>query len=124
MIVYLAGPMRGQHRFGFPAFDRAATHLRTLGFEVVSPAEMDRRAGFDECEPHSEDEMTGLLPEFFRRDCCALCDSDGIAVMPGWGQSRGVAVELALAQVLGLKVIDATNGVELTDSEIEFERLM
>jgi hypothetical protein len=51
MTIYLAGPMRGVAAYNFPAFDRAAEYLRSLGHGVVSPAEIDRAHGFDEDSP-------------------------------------------------------------------------
>lgn len=101
MKFYIAGPMRGYPDFNFPAFDKAAECLRSLGHEVVSPAELDRDLGFDE--------TTGELPDGFvesamRRDLEEILGVDAIALLYGWEKSQGVKVELAVAKALGLEV--------------------
>lgn len=98
--VYLAGPMRGYDQWNFPAFDAAAADLRAWGFEVVSPAEMDRDIGFDERAdaPLPDGFMEGAL----RRDIEALLKVDAIVLMPGWRASSGCAIELTVARALGL----------------------
>lgn len=45
--VYIAGKMRGVPYFNFPAFDKARNRLLNLGLTPLSPADMDRAAGFD-----------------------------------------------------------------------------
>lgn len=107
MRLYLAGPMRGYDLWNFPAFDHCAATLRSWGFEVISPAELDRDIGFDE--------HTGTLPEGFvegalRRDIEALLVVDAVALMPGWQASSGVAIELTVARALGLPVYEVSDG--------------
>jgi hypothetical protein len=41
--VYISGPMGGKPKLNFPAFNDAAKRLRTSGFYVVNPAELDRK---------------------------------------------------------------------------------
>src|SRR5579859_6699142 len=57
--VYLAGKMRGEPEFNFPAFLDAAEKLRDKGFAVHCPAEEELRMGFDP--------KTGLYPEGMHR---------------------------------------------------------
>ena len=45
-VVYIAGPMRGYAEFNFPAFDEARNRGILLGFQIVSPADMDRERHF------------------------------------------------------------------------------
>jgi hypothetical protein len=108
MRLYLAGPMRGYPKWNFPAFDRWTSDLRTWGYEVVSPAELDRAAGFDE-------DLDVPLPDGFveaalRRDIEALLRVDAIALMPGWRTSSGVAIELTVAMALGLPPYEVCDG--------------
>lgn len=111
MRTYLAGPMRRIKWFNFPAFDAAAAELRSHGIEVVSPADLDRKAGFD---PRSlpDDWDWGTLPEDFalrhaaERDLNALLKCDSIHLLPGWQESVGATAELAVAKWVGLGVFE------------------
>lgn len=105
MKIYIAGPMRGIDLYNFPAFDACAERLRTMGHEPVNPADLDRESGVTEwTDPLPEDFMRGAM----KRDLLAIIDGcEGIALLPGWEKSSGVAAELALAKCLGLSVLDA-----------------
>src|SRR6185437_6236985 len=104
--------MRGYPQFNFPAFDKAAKLGRALGWEVISPADLDRESGFH------EDTATTISPEFVRacvrRDIEALLslrteDGDAIALLPGWHNSRGAKAELAVAMWLDLTILSAVH---------------
>lgn len=88
--------------FNFPAFDAGAKELRADGHEVISPAELDRQSGINE---HDARLPIDFLRWAMKRDLAAICECDGIALLPGWEKSSGVAVELALAKLLGLDII-------------------
>lgn len=100
--VYTAGPMRNIPLFNFPAFDEASTTLRKQGWSVVSPADLDRKHGFN------GDSDEGLTEEFYneamKRDIVALLTVDAIALLPGWEASEGANVELAVAKAIGLEL--------------------
>lgn len=111
--IYIAGPMRGYRFFNFPAFDAARDQLESEGWTVVSPADLDREVGFDPTsipEPDGYDwqDLNALsfsLREAVKRDTEAIMSVDAIYLLEGWGKSRGVRAELALAEWLGLEVI-------------------
>ena len=100
--VYIAGPMQGKPLYNFPLFDAAAKQFSKFGYDVISPAELDRQAGFD---PAKGDVVT---PEFLeqarKRDLEALLTCDGIAMLPGWEDSKGARAEHAVALWAGLSV--------------------
>jgi nucleoside 2-deoxyribosyltransferase len=102
-LVYLAGPMRGYARFNFPAFDTAAVHLRSLGFRVMSPADIDRAYDFD---PDRDPVTPELVRECVRRDVAAICSADAVVMLPGWPASKGATAERAVAEWLGVPVFD------------------
>jgi len=109
--VYIAGPMRGFKELNFPAFDRAASLGRSLGWDVISPADMDREAGTS-LDPAQHSITPALLREIVGRDTKAILslraeDGDAIALLPGWSGSTGAKAELAMAVWLGLKVLNA-----------------
>lgn len=102
--------MRGIPEFNFPEFARVAGLLRAAGYEVFSPHERDiERSGFD----ISKGNTTGdekLLPAgvtsrvCLRDDCVWICDNaEGIALLDGWGGSKGAKAEIALGDAIGIK---------------------
>jgi hypothetical protein len=100
MKLYIAGPMSGYVDLNFPAFHAEAARLRALGFEIVNPAEIDVGP--------NPDWLTAM-----RADIRELVTCDGIALLPGWEQSRGAVVEHTLARGLGLRVMQARHIVGL-----------
>lgn len=102
MRVYLAGPMRGYPRYNFDAFTDAATRLRSLGYEVLSPAENDIAAGFD---PDGPLESLDLYAAF-RWDVEAVLACDQVVLLPHWHQSEGASLEFALARAIGTPATD------------------
>lgn len=102
MKAYIAGPMTGEDAWGFPVFDRAASFLRTvLEWDAVSPADLDRAAGFDGVgDPPAGFDRESCL----RRDFRAVTDCDGIVLLPGWQRSNGARKELRVAMDCGLRL--------------------
>ena len=100
--VYLAGPMRGHEKFNFPAFDSARDKLLLKGWNVVSPADIDRAAGIGDVDDPKP---------FVYRDLFAMLlvasNRGSIAMLPGWEKSTGATSEFFLARWLGLKIRDA-----------------
>lgn len=97
MRLYLAGPMTGYPRWNFDAFERGASALRSAGFEVISPAEVDLAEGFDPDAPahlYTREDLLAAL----RRDAELVLASDGVALLDGWRQSKGALAERALAR--------------------------
>lgn len=118
--VYLAGPMRGIKYFNFPEFDRLEKIISEI-FTVISPAALDRAAGFD---PKTLPENTNWneIPHGFdfkacmNRDIQAILSCDAIVLMSGWENSKGACAEKALAEWAGLRVyyVDG-NGIISTE---------
>ena len=111
---YLAGAMRGIPLFNFPAFHAAAAMLRSMGHEVFSPAEKDNeRHGTDisagnatGSEEEAAEKFGFNLRVALAEDLAWICaHADGIALLPGWENSKGAKAELAVAVALGLEVI-------------------
>jgi len=111
--VYIAGPMRGYEKFNFPAFDKARDMAFSLGWDPISPADLDRESGFHEDSPPISATTPDITREFVRRDADALISlrserGDAIAMLPGWTRSTGALAEFFMARWLGLRVLDAT----------------
>ena len=90
--IYLAGPMTGLPDFNYPAFHAAAAELRTLGHEVLNPAENPVPA-------------CGTWRGYMRMAIAQLIQCDGLVLLPGWAESRGALIERKLAQVLQMDVL-------------------
>ena len=111
MKIYLAGPMRGYKAYNHPAFDAAAARLRAEGHSVFSPAEHDREA-FPEFDWYNmtgnmeADGFTGSnMRTMIKKDLNWIADNaDAIVLLPGWQKSRGVKIEHALGEFLGLYI--------------------
>lgn len=90
MRIYLSGPMTGIADNNFPEFHKWAETLRSTGYEVVSPAEIQEAGTWELC---------------LRADLRELCTCDAIALMPGWENSKGANLELHVAHRLGMQVL-------------------
>ena len=117
--LYLSGPMSGLPQCNFPAFHAATQELRDSGFEVWSPAERDTiEDGFD---PLRGDARPAQLTyaHFMKRDLPAVCDSDAVAVLPGWERSKGACLEVHVAREIGIPVVDAATRKSVYVDEIQ-----
>lgn len=103
--------MTGIPQYNFPAFQSATAALRDAGYEVISPEENDpdeiRELAL--ASPNGdpvEDGITRLetVAETAMRNHLDIISVDGIALIPGYEGSKGVAHELALAERLGLPI--------------------
>lgn len=92
--IYVSGPMTGFKDHNYPAFKTETARLRALGYEVVCPTEINP----------SETASERTWAECLRRDLKEMLACDTIALLPGWRHSRGVSVELRVAQDLGFTV--------------------
>lgn len=93
--IYVCGPMTGLPEFNHTAFDAETARLRALGYEVVSPAEINPNGGtWQEC---------------MKKDIAELMTCDVLAKLPGWIDSRGARLEILLAQQLEIKVAMASS---------------
>lgn len=101
--LYLSGPMSGVPYYNFPAFEEAAADLRSRGFSVISPAELDEERGMEpdpDGTPLPEDEYLNVLAQ----DKEELEECDGVVCLPGWHESRGAREEIRHARSLGMPV--------------------
>ena len=92
MKIYIAGPMSGRPEFDYPAFFRAADALAAVGHEPINPARAEGREG---CK-------TWL--DYMRAALRDIADADAVALLSGWGESRGATIERNLAASLDLPV--------------------
>jgi len=109
---YLSGAMSGIPANNRPMFVAAAKHLRGLGFNVISPAEMDE-----------EDRKNGICMQcwshYMKRDIPQLLKCDLVAVLPDWIISKGARLEVHIAKELGMMVVDWQSGVPLKETILQ-----
>lgn len=89
--VYVAGLMTGYPELNHPAFAKASAALRAMGFEVVSPAELNP--------------IETPYIEAMKNDIRVLVDCDHILMLDGWEKSKGASLEYHIASVLGIPEI-------------------
>ena len=88
VTVYLSGPMSGYVGHNYPVFDKAAAHLRALGLEVISPAEMGYKEGW-----------TWL--DYIIRDLEGIRGCGGVVVLPRFEESAGALIEVMACRRMG-----------------------
>jgi hypothetical protein len=103
IVGYLAGPMTGYPEHNYRAFDIEAAKLRAKGYIVLSPADHNRQMGFTDGDnqPADFDLRAALL-----WDLTAVTRSEVVWLLPGWQDSKGCAIEIALARYLKIPVIE------------------
>ncbi len=97
MRLYIAGPMSGIPMQNYPAFDRAAAALREQGYDVVSPADLNRQAGRMGDENAVGSEANRLL----KMDLQEVLNVDALVLLPGWKNSQGAKLEVIIAVSIG-----------------------
>lgn len=91
--VYISSKMTGLPDFNFPAFDKKAEELRTMGFNVLNPADIGRKYG------------TNKSTAFYRRkNLEMLLQADILFVFGDMSGSKGVEFEVMVAKELNLPI--------------------
>lgn len=87
--TYLSGPMTGYPSYNYAAFERAASDLRFMSWNIVSPHEIPAPS-----IPLEED----ALWKYYMKECKKQMEGcDSIILMAGWPESRGANQELMWA---------------------------
>ena len=130
---YIAGPMTGIPQFNFPAFDVAAASLRSYGYLVVSPVELDepsaRAAALanETGDPEQYNADTGeTWGDLLARDVKLIADEvSAVVALEGWEESKGARLEVFVARTCGKPVYsyeewlnDPAPGAPLTDDHL------
>jgi hypothetical protein len=102
---YIAGPMTGIPGFNYRAFDEARDILRTHGWKVISPADLDRQnLGIDFSGMTGNEDLSPWRQKFARQDMEALLKVERLFVLEGWEQSVGARNEMTMAAMLGVPI--------------------
>jgi len=100
--AYIAGGMTGYPSFNFPLFDLARDALLELGWEGVSPADLDRADGYDPVKNPGQEPLE--YEACMVRDGDAMKTCTAIGFLPGWEASSGANREKETATDLGLEM--------------------
>ena len=112
--IYLAGPMTGYPEHNYPAFVKAAAELRSMGYEVVSPAEIN---------PIGQ----GTWHDCMKRDIAQMVFCEAVVTLEGWQASKGAKTEAHVAMLLDIPIIDlsvllwSTHGANQPDQDPKYE---
>jgi len=91
MRIYISGPISGMPDLNQPAFLVASLSLLDRGHRALNPFQN----GLPGSSPWSD---------HMRADIRMLMDSDAVAMLPGWENSRGAKIERQLALDVGIPV--------------------
>ncbi len=122
---YEVGPMTDYEYLNCVAFDEGQERLEMLGWDVISPMNLDREAGIDPMDPSTY--MDVEIGPIIRRDVNAILSldpkrGDRLALLPGWELSTGSIAEVMLGRWLGLEIMD-TFGNLISGDDVIFEDL-
>ena len=90
----IAGPMTGHPEHNYPAFVAAEARLHSQGWAPINPARQFERGVELPYEVYLRTAIQMVL----------ICDA--ICLLPGWRESRGARVEHAIAEALGMTIIE------------------
>jgi hypothetical protein len=135
MKAYLAGPMSGIPQFNFPEFYRLSALLRSQGWVIVSPAELDNQEdkgaamSSPDGDPNNRTIVKKSWGDFLARDVKLIADEgiEAIILMPGWSSSKGAKLEATvglLAQKIKFFELKDDVPVETDPREIAAEIYM
>lgn len=97
--VYISGPMRGRPDFNYPQFHEVAGELRHFGLPGFLP-EDPPLAVLNPAENFDGD-RDRPIHEYLALDIRQVLDADAVVLLPGWRQSEGARLEVAVAQATG-----------------------
>lgn len=116
MRYYLAGPMTGIPQFNIPLFDEVTDKLRSHGYDITSPAELDSpevRAAAMKSETGDRADVDSIETwgDMLARDVKIITDyMDSIILLPGWQKSQGARLEAYVALLTKKRFARYENG--------------
>lgn len=89
--LYLSGKMTGLPDNGFPLFNEVTALLVDAGYVVNNPAEKGEIPGW-------------TWTDYLKYDLHQVIDSDGVATLSNWRDSKGARLEVRTAKALSKPV--------------------
>lgn len=121
--VYVSGPISGCPG-AESAFAAEARRLEAAGYEAINPWDVGPHEHPGEAcppgyHPGSNAGSHQSSACFMRADLLALLSCDALHLLPGWENSRGACVELAVAQACGMAITAADGAVSPSDEQLD-----
>ena len=105
MRVYQSGGMRKIPRFGVDEARKVTEFLRHIGWEVVSPWEMDEQVYGPQMWDLWPEMPTGVTVDaLLKRDFAEIANCQALVLMDSWVDSEGARAERRYAENLGLEI--------------------
>ena len=92
MKIFLSGQMTGRPNFAYEEFTQVTSYLRSLGHEVVNPAEI------------SNGETHYARSHYMWHSLMGLLSCEALVQLPGWQESRGATTEYRVAVETGMDI--------------------
>ena len=93
MKVFISSKMTGLKNFGYENFLNKEKELRALGFDVLNPADIGLKYGFD--KPYAF---------YIRRSLQMLLQADAVVCFGDYAHSSGSKFEYIVAKVSGIPI--------------------
>lgn len=106
-VVYLSGPMTGIDDYNYPLFNQVAAQVRALGHRCINPAEFYGGHG------------DRTRQEYMRKSVQAILNSTNVVLLPGWRDSKGATLEVAIATEIGLFIQEYKTEEDTTENPNE-----
>ena len=103
-ILYVAGPMSGLPEFNYPAFRAAEMALKKAGYGVLNPVDAE---DLNPTPGHPQE-----WHWYMRHALRMVLLAHGVALLPGWEDSRGATLEVHVATALTLPVATVPEWLE------------
>lgn len=101
--VYISGPITGIPNHNEESFDNADRLLSDLGYETINPINNDKRS------------RNKSWAFYMCLDMVSVAKADVLVLLPGWEQSKGAVIEIAVAERLEKEILEITNPAFIQD---------
>ena len=99
--IYISGPIKNMTDGNMPAFDKAEKQLKEMGYETLNPHKIGEELNIRFFE-------MGKVPtyeDYLKEDIIQmLAKCEKVLVLPGWRNSKGSKLEIAIALACGIDV--------------------
>ena len=94
-ICYISGPMSGLPDLNYPAFFAAEEELKDKFNSILNPARLELDV-----------DQSSTWENWMRKAIVMLTSASHVVLLPGWENSKGAKLELAIAEALNLTIIE------------------